>query len=243
MKYKVLFGLTCGALISATPAIADDYRGQLKKMNFVDLLNVQPSSLDRKQLKTYLDVKKDRENRVARSYEGTQLNSDPYTASTSLSSSVGLNASTKSCSSEADCVIFLAHRSYNNCRKSGFGLVAEYQFCRFDKAYALGGVALPVERLSSDVTTSRTSRLVGMPKSCTTCVSTQRTIYDYKNNFSENYVIGIPLAVLRSFVNRGDLSIRLDGSGGQAVVGVEQEYLIGYLRRFDEEKVKLFSKS
>lgn len=219
---------------SATAALAQDYRDQLRNMNYHELIRIDPTSLNDRQRRTYQDVRQDRERRVQRTYERTQVASNPYTATSTIASPEGLVLAANACSSSSDCTIILRREVRNGCREPGFSMTPQYRFCSFETAHALGGISLPVTRVDFDVDTRTSQRTVGMPPACLNCRDNRRRVTDVHYTYRETYGIGIPLALIRSTAERGDLSMQLSGRGGTSVIGVEQEAMIGFLRRVDE---------
>lgn len=231
--FRSILALVVCAL-GATSALADDYRDQLRSMDYHELIKIDSSSLNDRQRHTYQEVRRDRERRVQRTYEQTRVVSNPYTATSTIASPEGLLLTANMCTTASECTIILRRDVRNDCRKPGFRMPPEFQFCGFETAHALGGISLPVTRVSFDVVTRTSQRLVGLPRACLDCPNNQRKVTDVEYIYKETYGIGIPLMLIRSTAEKGNLSMQLSGRGGTSVVGINQEAMIGFLRRIDE---------
>jgi len=219
--------------VSATGAFAQDYRRQLQSMNYHDLMAMDVNTLDSRQARTLNDVRADRERAVTRAFERTQTVRDEFTARSTVVSPDGFVLTEQNCASREDCTIILRREIRNQCGQRGYGLNAEYEFCNFRSAFARGGVELVVSRQDFDIDSRTSTRLVGMPASCSTCRSTQRRVTDVHNTYKETYLVEIPLEYLRTVSASGDLAIQFSSVRENYVLNIDQEAIIGFLRAAD----------
>lgn len=219
--------------VSATGAFGQDYRRQLQSMNYHDLIAIDVNTLDARQARTLNDVRSDRERAVTRAFERTQTVIDEFTTRTTVVSPDGFFLTEQNCASSENCTIILRREILNQCGRRGYGLNAEYDFCNFNSAFARGGVELAVSRQDFDIDSRTSTRMVGMPASCSTCRSTQRQVTDIRRTYKETYLVAIPLDYLRSVAESGDLAIQLSGIRENHVLNIDQERIIGFLRAAD----------
>lgn len=214
-------------------ALADDYKDRLKAVSYLELIKIDPTTLDRKQRKSYDDVRRKRDQQVQKSYEGTRLVRDDFKASTMLVSPYGFATTSTLCMQESNCFVIIDKDFDNAC-----GSYNNWQFCDFSSAYARGGTKLDLTRINFDVKTTPRTERVNRPRSCANCPDMSYNKVTYSTRYSENYRIVVPLTVLRGSALNGSLAIQLSGSSGNRVVAVDQEVLIGFLRKFDETKAQ-----
>lgn len=77
-----------------------------------------------------------------------------------------------------------------------------------------------MERLDFDIKPSGLGGNIGMP--------------DF--NYTETYTMGVPLNLLRAASASSGFAAKLTGRGGSSIMTVDQERLIGFLRKYDEVK-------
>lgn len=231
------WGVATALALATVPhaAFADDYKDQLKTQNYLDLIKIDPATLDKKQRKSYEDVRRKRDEQAQRAYVDTRFTSDDFKASKSLISPAGFGTTSQICKQESECLVVIQRSFDNTC-----GRYNDYKFCDFSSAYARGGTQVSIKRTDFDVkTTPRTERVV-RPKSCTDCRDMSYDKVTYSTRYSESYQILVPLKVVRDAAQTGSLAIKLSGQSDERLIGLDQESLIGFLKRFDEAKGQLW---
>ncbi len=243
MKFASVIAAQC-LLMLPGPASADEFKDRVRKLTFYELMNFDDTSIDAKQKKFFDKLKADRIKRVDAAFKASSFSEDPFSGVSKIlyrGYSYSILVLKDECKSAETCTVSIVTSVTNACRGPAGGVT----FCDFRSAFLKGGVDLSVSRLDFQTSiSSSTSQNYGSYLS-SGGQKPVTTTTNYQLNYVEVYSVSVPISTIRSRVNSaaensGDQVIRLSGSGAN-YINLDEEILIGFLKKFDESSGKFFS--
>ena len=241
-KFALVIVAQCLLMLPGS-AFADEFKDRVRRLSYYEMLNFDNTSLDAKQQKFFDKLKADRIKRIDGAFRASVFSQDPFSGVYKIlyrGYGYSILVLKDECKSAENCSVNIVTSVTNACRGPAGGVT----FCDYRTAFLKGGVEVGVSRLDFQTSlASSTSQNYGAYLS-SGGQKPVTTTTNYTINYVEQYAVLVPLSIIRSRVNSPDLNageqvIRLSGSGS-SYINLNEEVLIGFLKRFDESREKFF---